>query len=746
LARIQATVADEPELSRRQLSRRVCEWLHWYDARGRPRTMSARVALNRLEQRGVVALPAPQGSVPAAQPVEGPLGEAPPIEGDLQRLGPVEVVAVPVGDRRLNRVWRGLMERHHPLGAGPLCGAQRRYLIADRDGAWLAALSFSGAAWRLAARDRSIGWSDAARQRHLPQVVTNSRFLILPQVNIAHLASHVLGACLRRLAADWAAQYGVRPVLVETYVDTTRYSGTCYRAANWHYLGRTQGRGRQDRAHAGEQPLKAVYVYPLCRHWRRALDGAAPPPELEADWAEAELGGAELGDQRLTRRLCTLARDVYGQPQASLPQACGTRAKTKAAYRLLDHPRAQIQTLLQSHYEATAERVAQQPVALVVQDSSALNYSAHPATQALGPLNTRADASVGLWLHDSLALTPAGVALGLVDVQLGAREPDAAGQRATRYQRPIEQKESHKWLTGYHAACDLARQCPDTTVVSIGDREADVYALLAEAVRPHAEAKVLVRAERSRRMTAEHGSLWTSMAAQPIAGTQTLQIPRRGHQAPRQAQMSVRFAPVTLKAPNHQAGGEAVSLWAVWTREETPPSGRKPLEWMLLTTVAVETLEQACQCLAWYAQRWQIEVYHRTLKSGCRIEERQLGHADRIEACLAVDLVVAWRIFYLAHLGRQTPDIPCTVYFEAAQWQALVVRVTGDPRPPPEPPTLYQAMRMVAQLGGFLGRKGDGEPGTQTLWRGLQRLDDLTDMYRLLHYATGPPGAQQTCG
>lgn len=746
LARIEATMADEPELSRRALSQRVCQWLDWRDARGRLKAMNARVALGKLERRGVVDLPPAQGQVPMARPVEGDLGESGPLERDLKALGPVAVIPVAQGDRVHNRLWRGLIERYHPLGSGSLCGAQIRYLVVSADHGWLGALGFSAPAWRVAARDRCIGWDEAARRAHLQQVVANTRFVLLPQVRVPHLASHVLGQCLRRLASDWQARYGIRPVLVESYVDTTRYRGTCYRASNWRYVGDTQGRGRQDRGHAGREPVKAVYVYPLCRHWRARLGGRAPSASAPGDWADQEFGAVELGDRRLTQRLRALARDVYAQPQAQLPQACGTRAKTKAAYRLLDHPQSRMHSLLHAHYEATAGRVAAQAVALVVQDSTSLNYTAHPATEGLGPLNTRADGSLGMWLHDSLAVTPEGVPLGLVDVQLWARDPAAAGQRATRHERPIEAKESHKWRVGYQAASRLARQCPDTTVVSVGDREADVYQLFVDAGREDNGAKLLVRAERTRRMTAEHGSLWAYMGQQPIAGTQTLQLPRRGNQRARQAEMSVRFAPVTLKAPTRHPGEEPVSLWAVWTREEAPPPGRKALQWMLLTTVALETVEQACECLAWYAKRWQIEVYHRTLKSGCRIEERQLGHAERIEACLAVDMVVAWRIFHLAHQGRQTPDVPCTVYFESAQWQALVIRVTGDPHLPPQPPTLYEAMRMVAALGGFLGRKGDGEPGTQTLWRGLQRLDDITDMYRLLRYATGPPGVQQTCG
>ncbi|MBS1270836.1 MAG: hypothetical protein MAG794_01804 [Gammaproteobacteria bacterium] len=273
---------------------------------------------------------------------------------ELKALGPIELIPVAQGDRGHNRIWRGLIERYHPLASGALCGAQIRYLVASAEHGWLGALGFSAPAWRVAARDRFIGWDDTSRQAHLQQVVANTRFVLLPHVQVPHLASHVLGRCLRRLASDWQARYGIRPALVETYVDPSRYRGTCYRASNWRYVGATQGRGRQDRGHEGREPVKAVYVYPLCRDWRARLGGRASPPAPAAgDWADQELGGVALGDRRLNRRLRTLARDVYAQPQAQLPQACGTRAKTKAAYRLLDHPKSRMQTLLHSHYAAT---------------------------------------------------------------------------------------------------------------------------------------------------------------------------------------------------------------------------------------------------------------------------------------------------------------------------------------------------------------------------------------------------------
>ena len=202
---------------------------------------------------------------------------------------------------------------------------------------------------------------------------------------------------------------------------------------------------------------------------------------------------------------------------------------------------------------------------------------------------------------------------------------------------------------------------------------------------------------------------------------------------------------LVLKAPQRKSELPEVTLWAVWSKEVDAPEGVRPLEWMLLTTAPVETFEQACERIDWYTTRWQIEVYHRTLKSGCKIEERQLGSADRIEACLAIDLVVAWRIHHLSRLGRQTPDVPCTAYFEEAQWQALMAFTDRTPTPPKAPPTLREAMRRVAGLGGFLGRKCDGEPGTKSLWLGLQWLDDITAAF-VVFTGRSPPGVQRIYG
>lgn len=747
IERVQRAIDSEPGLTRVGLSRRVCQWLGWRSANGRWKEMSCRLALLRLERWGRLRLPAVQGRIAKRRDKKPSRLEVPrSIRCSLAELGAVELVRIGSADSQSSRLWNGLMSRYHYLGAGPLCGAQIRYLIRSRCG-WLGGLAFSAAAWRVGARDRWIGWSESARQQQLERVVQNSRFLILPQVRVTHLASHVLSLAARRVASDWQQRYGNRPWLLETFVEARRFRGTCYRAANWVRVGQTQGRGRQDRHHARAQPVKQVYLYRLVRQARQqlcAVAQVAPAPVPAAlcgpplDWAEAEFGQVRLGDRRLEQRLLELARDFYARPQANIPQSCQTRARAKAAYRFLEHPRTQMDCLLQPHYESSRQRVGQHPVVLAVQDTTYLNYSAHPATENLGPIGTRPKGLIGLLLHSTMAFSVEGTPLGLLDAQCWARDSEQFGKKHRRQQQPIQQKESSKWLRSFQRVAQVQQQCPQTQLVSVGDREADIYELFHQALADPQGPRLLVRAEQDRLLAEDNAHLWEHLGQQPVAGLQTVRIPRRSSRPAREAHLQVRFARVRLRPPRGRAQLGELALWAVLAQEIEAPQDIEPLCWLLLTTCPVGDCHQAIEKLHWYTRRWGIEVYHRTLKNGCRIEQRQLGSADRIEACLAIDLVVGWRIFHLAKLGRETPNVPCTVFFEEAEWKALLVYVTQNPVPPPQPPTLRQAIHLTASLGGFLGRKGDGEPGTQTLWLGLQRLDDLTSMWTFLTQIYAP--------
>lgn len=743
---INATVAMNPSVSRRHLARSVCESMNWRSCSGRLKETACRKALMLLNQEGVIHLP-PCNAPPACLHIKRscpiPLRDT-SVSCSLDELGPVEITMIRSRYSKEAKTWKTVMDTHHYLGAGPLCGAQLRYLITSPVHGVLGGLSFSSASYSLKERDIFIGWTEGARRANLQRVVCNSRFLIAPNVRTPNLASHILSRCAARIVSDWKNLYGIEPALLETFVDSARFSGACYRAANWLCAGKTSGRRSQRQAKGSKdrEGAKDIYLYPLRPDWRKILCEAPhvdfsqrDPLEDPADWVEDELGRVEFYDPRLTRRLFSLVRDFAGQLEAPIPQACKTKAKVKAAYRFFNNKRVRMDTILRAHIESTIERVKHHALALAVQDTTTLNYTMHPAAEGLGPINTKGDTLIGLILHDTMVFNPQGTPLGLLDAQCWARDGDDRGKRERRKQLPIEQKESMKWLRSYRAVAEAQKRCPQTRLVVVGDRESDIYDLFWEAAQQPEGPDLLVRCDRGRNRIvidgAKERSLWDQMASLPVAGIQGVRIPRKGSQPARDARLEIRHARIMLKPPAHSAY-QPISVWMVYAKEiDAPVSVKHPLEWMLLTTVEVNTIEEACERLSWYAKRWGIEVYHRTLKSGCRIEERRLGTAESLEACLSIDMILAWRIYHLTKLSREIPNAPCTAFFDEAEWKALYIFVHDGAWPSKEP-TLREATRMAASLGGFLGRKCDKEPGTTTLWRGMQRLEDISDTYRLL--------------
>jgi uncharacterized protein DUF4338/transposase-like protein/transposase Tn5 family protein len=747
IAQIQSIINENPNAKRGALSRRICEQLKWRSRNGRLREVSCRKVLGRLQRDEKIRL-AEAAAFPAGRRRKAELEEvrAEKIhQGVLKDFKPIQLTAVGSGDSEASRIWNDLMDRYHYLGSGPLCGAQLRYLIRSEKHGWMGALAFSAAAWRVQARDRWIGWSGEIRETNLNQVVSNSRFLIVPQWRVPHLASHVLGLAMKRLATDWRGCYGYEPVLVETFVDKERFEGTCYRAANWIEVGETQGRGRQDGSHRRQGSIKRIFVYALDAQARQRLCEGTVAPKLTVrqsdpkDWAEAEFGTVDLGDRRMNRRAVEIARDFYARPQAQIPQACQTRARTKATYRFFRHPNTNMDDLLAGHRKSSYQRIAEHEVVLCPQDTTSLNYSAHPATENLGPIGSSKNGPIGLIVHDTMSFTVEGTPLGLLDVQCWARDAEQFGKKHKRKQLPIEQKESYKWLRSFESVVEAQRHCPNTVLVSMGDREADIYELFHLALQDPNGPKLVVRAEYDRLLEDGQGQLWSMVASQPLVGIQEVHVPRRATAPARVARLQVHFAEVTLKPPSDKTKYGPLKLWAVLAQETDAPPNVTPLCWMLLTTCRVTNFDEATEKIAWYTKRWGIEIYHRTLKSGCNIEERQLGDADTIEACLAIDMVVAWRVYHLTKVGREVPDLPCTIFCEEDEWKALTSFILRTPIVDGTPPTAREYVRMLASLGGFLGRKCDGEPGTKSIWLGQQRLDDIKLAYQFFVPQLRPP-------
>jgi len=695
--------------------------------------MGARLALVKLQRLKLIKLPKCTSFGTRKKLIRQVVEKALRVSSSLQSLGPVEVVPVSSKQRKLSVLWNSLIGQYHPLAHQPMAGAQQRYLIRCAQG-WVGAIGFGGGAWSLQARDEYIGWSKEAREHNLHLVVCNWRFLILPTVRVPGLASWILSRCARRLPKDWQERYGYQPVLLETFVQSDVHRGTCYRAANWQHVGKTKGRGRNDRKRQSNGPCKEIYVYPLAKGWQQKLCigpevqpmAVRARPQRAEDWTDEEFGLACLPDRRLNQRVRIIAADFLAQPEANIPQASGSRAKTKAAYRFFDHKGLNMEKIMAPHREATLQRMLTEKVVLAVQDSTGVTYGDRPGTEGLGPTNNNNNRKVGFWLHSTMAYNLEGLALGLLDTQVWARDVPERRPGRKRASLAVEDKESGKWLQSFGQTARAQSRLPQTQVVSVGDREADVYELFVLGREQGHKTKLLIRVQhKKRKLAEEQKGLLEYVQSQKAAGIVDVRIGRKGKQAARTAHLEVRFCPVCLQPPTAKASLGQVECWTVLATEPEPPKGVKPIEWMLLTTLPVENLEQASQKLQWYAIRTLIEGFHRTIKSGCRIEKRQLLDAEGLKNCLALDLIVGWRIVHMSRLGRQQPNLPCTSVFTDEEWKALYVFVNRTLKVPAEPPPLQQVIRETASLGGFLGRKGDGQPGTQTIWLGLRRLKDI---------------------
>jgi hypothetical protein len=445
-------------------------------------------------------------------------------------------------------------------------------------------------------------------------------------------------------------------------------------------------------------------------------------------WVEEELNGERFKDKRLNKRFALILDRLIERPEASLPQAMASWAETKATYRFLDSEKVTPESIRGSHIQSTVKRATRKPRVLLIQDTSPLDFTDHKDTTGLGYLDRRF--MKGLFMHTTLCCTDQGVPLGLLDQQIWVRDLKDLGKRHKRAQRPFEDKESAKWVRALKHSLDLLPESVAT--VTIADREAAIFELFVTP-RP-AKADLLIRACRERRLKLndEVDHLWPVMLKSPVRGKITVEVAANKGSQPRTARCGIHFEKVSLLPPTTSIHKETLSLWVVLVREEEAPEGVKPLEWLLLTTLRVESLEEALQCVKWYSLRWLVERYHLVLKSGCRVEKLQLETAERLERAVAIYSIVAWRLLWLTYEARKSPEASCEIALEEHEWQSLYCTIKRTSTPPCEPPTLRQAVRWIAQLGGFLGRKCDGEPGVMAIWRGFRRLEDISSTWQLL--------------
>jgi len=683
LEHLNGLARQQPPPTRNMLAREACAHLAWYSPDGRPATASAKVALRKLERRGVLSLPARAARAKvrrrlprSSQPLPALVG----VPRRVDRIRGLELHLISGPQDPLHGLWNDLIVEQHPCGDAPLVGAQLRYLIGSEQG-WLGALGFGPAAFTLQSRDQWIGWSSRARLGHLRQVVGMSRLLIRQEVRCTNLVSKVLSLVLGRLAQDWQVRYGVSPLLVETFVDRDRFSGLSLRASNWLRVGVSCGRGRLG-AGTPSKSLKDVWLYPLHPRARPQLQQEVPPPLTprsidqslgREDWCVTEMGEVDLGDRRRGRRAVKILEARWQNPQASFYGSFSHWTPAKGAYGLIEHdgPEISLASLLSGHREATQQRMAAEAVVLLAQDTTGLNYSGLRQTTGLGPLGEAK--GQGLWLHSLLGVRPDAVPLGVLAAQCWGREPAAAtGSPRGRNAKSIDEKESYRWIEAYQQAAAAARRMPQTQLVVMADREGDLYELHQAAPEGPANLHTLVRAQHDRKLVS-HQKLWAHLGALPCGQHRTVEVPRRRGQRARTAQVEVRWDRVEIRAPavGCKKSWPPVSVWAVWVHEPNPPPGVEPLDWMLLSDLPIADAAAAWERVQWYCRRWVIEEWHRVLKSGCGVERREFKTAEHLQRVLAFDLMVAWRVLACVKLGRALPQLPATVLYSPEELEVI---------------------------------------------------------------------------
>lgn len=462
-----------------------------------------------------------------------------------------------------------------------------------------------------------------------------------------------------------------------------------------------------------------------------------------------ELSTLDLGDRRLDRRARAVVSRLFESPQQSPKAAMRGAAEMTGAYRLFDHPRCTDEALLGAHRERVLERVREQARVVVIQDTTELDYTGRRTLAGSGPLSI--EERRGFFLHTQWVVSDGRLPLGAWEASIYSREAPSLEPKDPQRRKhlPLERKESFRWLAGYRSACDLAARAPGVQVISCADRESDLYDCFVEWQQRRQEARVaadwVIRCSKDRRVLEEgpqetpgdgaQAHLIAQVARHPVLGGVRFRLAskvqskkgrggsrKKVHRQGRTVRQEIRAGEIRLRPP-YRPGTTLpeVTLRVVMATEIDPPPGQDPVNWVLLTSLPVGDLSQALEVLQIYLTRWEIEEFHRVLKTGCRVERLQLQDAQRLRPALALYLIVAWRILYLTKLGRACPSLPCDALFEPSEWQSLWVVVRRQPLPP-QVPSLQEVILMIAQLGGYAGRKGDGPPGAQAMWEGMQAV------------------------
>jgi hypothetical protein len=453
-------------------------------------------------------------------------------------------------------------------------------------------------------------------------------------------------------------------------------------------------------------------------------------------WVREEFSSINFGDQRLSERFLKVTENLAAQPQSSINQACGDWASVKAAYRLYANEKVEVGSILSSHQAQILKRAHGESIVLAIQDTTSVNFGLSDSILELGMTGSMESLTYGFHSHGTLACDTSGRPLGLLTQLNWARKrPDGRPYRDLPYS-----SEPDRW---HETMLEAKRVLPGKKVVMVGDREAELYELWSLA--EDEKADYLLRA-RTTKVLQDSGNKSVKAVdhflKQAPKFAYSIEVPRkksakvsRSSRDARIAEVEVYFERVRIKKPSYapiSVKNKELQVSMIYVTEKNNSTDEK-IEWLLMTTLPVEDVESAKEKIRWYGYRWRIEMFHKVLKSGCKVESARLGSMDRLEKYLAVMSIVAWRILWLMYETRRRPEALCTEILSKSEYQALYCKTHRTRILPNKVPTLAEATMWIAKLGGFLGRKHDGFPGSTVIWRGWQRLYDITEDWMLFN-------------
>lgn len=466
------------------------------------------------------------------------------------------------------------------------------------------------------------------------------------------------------------------------------------------------------------------------------------------NWVNEEFFELDLGDKRVNKGAKKIINSLASQPGASIPTVFKSWSETKACYEFFHNGKVQTKAILAPHIKATLERINRESVVLLPQDTCSLNYTSKPSIKDLGDIGS--SKTKGYFVHPLLAITPLRINLGIVDTKIWTRDTERKKRTDHEaYALPIEEKEKFRWIESYHIACNVAKECPNTQIIALADREGD-FAELFEVVQKAQKANekyahIIVRSCHDRAVESStdpidkenenicndeqskfERKLKSKLKLSKPLGEVKFTIPGTTSRPARAITQTLKSAKVTFKkrSTGKDSNYPSVTINAVMAIEENPPEGVEPLIWVFLTTLPVDTFEQVSLVIQYYLCRWEIEVFFKILKSGCEVEERRLT-GDVIIPLIAIFLIIAWRIMYAMKMGRSCPEISCETLFSASEWKSVHKILNKEAKLPDQPPSLGVFIKMIGSLGGYLNRKNDPPPGPKAMWIGFNRMYDF---------------------